>query len=58
MNVRRVANLLRELAEALEEPDQQSKPKRRPLAVVQTPPARAEVLDKVRRGLRRAGIAT
>lgn len=63
MNARRVASLHRqlaalhaELADALEQPDEQPKPKRRPLATVQTPPARPEVVAKVQRGLRRAGI--
>lgn len=56
VNVRRIAALLRELAEALEQQDEQPKPKRRPLASVPAPTARPEVVAKVRRNLRRAGI--
>ena len=57
MNVRRVAALLRELADELEKPEP-AKPRRRPLALVQGPAAKPEVLAKVQRGLRRAGIVT
>lgn len=57
MNTRRVAALLRELAAALEQADEQPKAKRRPLAIVAAPPVRPEMVAKVRRSLRRQGIA-
>jgi hypothetical protein len=63
MNVRRVAALLRELAEALEQDDPARKPQRprkRPLVEPKgpVPEVRPEVVDKVRRALRRKGIVT
>lgn len=65
MNTRRVAALLRELAslhaelaEAYAQPEEPAKPKRRPLAAVPAPSARHEVVDKVRRNLRRQGLAS
>jgi hypothetical protein len=57
MNTRRVANLLRELADALNEPAQLPKPKRRLVAVrapAQLPDA--ETLAKVQRAVRRLGV--
>jgi hypothetical protein len=58
MNVRRVAALLRELADAIEQDDPATKPKqrKRPLVSVAAPKARPEVVEKVRRALRRKGI--
>lgn len=65
MNAKRVAALHRELAslhaelaEAYDQPEDAPKPKRRPLAAVPAPSARPEVVDKVRRNLRRQGIAS
>ena len=57
MNVRRVAALLRELADALEH-EEPAKPRRRPLVEPVNPPVvSAETADRVRRNLRKAGIA-
>lgn len=55
VNIRRVAALLRELAEALEQ-EQQAKPRRR-TRVEPTHPANPEAVAKVRRALRRQGVA-
>ncbi len=62
MNVRRIAALLRELAEALEQDDPSSRPRPRKRPLVEpkgpVPEVRPEVVDKVRRALRRKGIVT
>lgn len=55
MNTRRVAALLRELADAIDEPAPvvAPKPKRRPVAMVLPPPPSPEMLSKVQRAVRR-----
>lgn len=67
MNTRRVASLHRqlaalhaELADAYEQDDPATKPKarKRPMPTAPTPEARPEVVEKVRRALRRKGIVT
>ena len=55
VNIRRVAALLRELAEALEQ-EQQAKPRRR-ARVEPTHPPNPDAVAKVRRALRRQGVA-
>lgn len=55
MNIRRVAALLRELAEALEQA-QPTKTRRR-APVEPTNPPRPDAVAKVRRALRRQGVA-
>jgi hypothetical protein len=55
VNIRRVAALLRELAEALEQ-EQPAKARRRS-SVEPTNPPRPDAVAKVRRALRRQGVA-
>jgi hypothetical protein len=60
MNARRVAALLRELADALEQDDPAVKPRtrRRPLVEPTDAPAVSpETMDRVRRRLRKSGVA-
>lgn len=56
MNLLRVAALLRELADVLEQPEH-VKPKRRPVGPAPAP-ASPEAIVKVQRKLRRMGIAS
>lgn len=57
MNVRRVAALLRELAEALEQ-EEPVKPRKRPLVEPKNPPpVSPETMERVQRKLRKAGVA-
>lgn len=55
MNIRRVASLLRELADAIEQPDTE-RPRRRPVVRPEGEPSQGKV-DEVRRKLRKAGVA-
>lgn len=55
MNIRRVASLLRELADAIEQPDAE-RPRRRTVVRPGTEPSQGKV-DEVRRKLRKAGVA-
>jgi hypothetical protein len=57
VNIRRVAALLRELADVLEQPDPQARPKRRPIGPAPVPVS-PEAIIKVQRKLRRLGIAS
>lgn len=62
MNVRRVAALLRELADAIEQDDPAAKKptRKRPTAKAEPegPPPSPEAVARVRRALRRKGIVT
>jgi hypothetical protein len=57
MNVRRIAALLRELADAIEQPEEAKRPRRRPLVPVKATPVSAELEQRVLRGMRRIGAA-
>ena len=60
VNTRRVAALLRELADAMEQPDPAVKQplRKRPLVEpTDAPTVSATTMDRVRRGLRKRGVA-
>ena len=57
MNTRRVAALLRELAEALEQPEEPKRPRRRPIASGPTEPAaRPAMVERIDRAMRNRGM--
>jgi hypothetical protein len=55
MNVRRIASLLRELADAIEAPEAEKTARKRPLVEVEKQPSQGAI-DRVRRQLRRSGV--
>lgn len=56
MNVHRVAALLRELADAIEQPDEEKRPRRRPLVKAEGPEPSPKMQDRVLRSLRNAAM--
>ncbi len=55
MNVRRIASLLRELADAIEAPEAEKAARKRPVVEVEKQPSQVTI-DRVRRQLRRSGV--
>lgn len=57
MNTRRVANLLRELADAIEQPEEPRRPRRRPLVKgLAEPSARPAMVERIGRAMRNRGM--
>lgn len=61
MNTRRVANLLRELADAIEQPEEPKRPRRRPLVkgaatAAATAAASPEMITRINRAMRNRGM--
>ncbi len=56
MNAKRIAALLRELAEAIETPEPVKKPRRKSITAPEVEPS-AEMLERARRASRKGGVA-